>query len=103
VALEHLTTGSKFDALTTVEKWSNHFNEQDDRCYLRVDFLRDFSKAKAIGFPIVSYQLFDVLEFKQMATCTDWRGKGADDYCQIKGEAVPCHVCATEIEKRMSQ
>jgi hypothetical protein len=89
--------------MTTVEKWSNHFNDHDNRCYLRVDFLRDFSKAKAMGLPIVSYQLFDVLEFKEVATCTDWRGEGAANYCEIKSDRVPCPVCATEIEKRMSQ
>jgi hypothetical protein len=81
---------------------SNHYNEADDRCYVRVEVMNRQANEK-IGIPAFSYTIFDAFDAGTTLYCSDDLSTSAG-FCSIDqpgkeavNDCVHCRAVAKEL------
>ncbi len=84
----------------------NHYSPKWGRCFLRVGYGNPEARRQDRRAPAMFYELYDVFEHRQLATCTDALTGGSSDYCDVSDditEAGNCRACRTFVKARMTE
>jgi hypothetical protein len=103
--LKHTGWAKPVPAYFNVLNASSHYNEADERCYVRIDLLNNQANVKA-GVPLSSYVVFDAFDAGTSVSCSDDLS-AARGMCSVslpgKGDVSDCDHCRAVTKDLMTK